>query len=72
MKYKFLLIVLTFTFACGSSSQKTSDENQDITNEETRLEEETTSYPKDMSENKMESPSPTPPSEEEINLSFGS
>ncbi len=70
MKYKFLLIALVFIYACGTSSQEASDEDQELTNEETGLEEDSSSDPREISENQMEGLSATPPNEEEIGLPY--
>lgn len=59
MKYKFLLIALVFICACGTSTQKALDENQELTDEET-----------DISESETEGLSATPPSEEEIGVPY--
>ena len=59
MKYKFLLIALVFICACSTSTQKASDENQELTDEET-----------DISESQTEGLSATPPSEEEIGVPY--
>ena len=47
MKYKFLLIALVFIYACGTSSQEASEEDQELTNEETGLEEDLSSDPQE-------------------------